>query len=133
MSTSMEMIAAKTITEVPRALAAGVVDMATGRLLAVETAQGHPQHGLESAATATAELFEGQDVRTIEQTWQGMRGAAARERYFEEIVVVSSQRIRIFARLAREEPTALVVVCRIDVDLGLALVKTRAVATREGA
>lgn len=122
-------IIAKTMAEVPRALAAGVVDMATGTLLAAETVDGQPHDGLDQAASAAAELLTGQDLAAVEQAWQRLLGAEIRPRCFEEIVVVSSHRVHIFARLEHERPAALVVVCRTDVDLSVALVKTRAVAT----
>jgi hypothetical protein len=128
---SVETIITKTMTEVPKALAAGVVDMATGMLLGVKTVDSHPQEVLDLVSGATKDLFEGDNVTTIENTFKRMRGVQSNERYFKEILVMSSNLVHIFARLKRYEPVVLVVVCRVDVNLGLALVKTRAITATE--
>lgn len=128
---SVETIITKTMTEVPKALAAGVVDMATGMLLAVKTVDSHPQEVLDLVASATRDLFEGDTVTTIENTFKRMRGVQTNERYFKEILVMSSNLLHIFARLKRYEPVVLVVVCRADVNLGMALVKTRSITATE--
>lgn len=126
---TVETILAKTMTEVPRALAAGVVDMTTGALLGFEAVDDHPREALAQVAGACGALFEGQDVAMLEGVLQQLRGARPRERYLTEIVVASTERVRIFARLGQHEPAVLVVECRTDVDMGLALVKTRAITT----
>jgi hypothetical protein len=105
--------------------------MATGMLLGVKTVDSHPQEVLDLVSGATKDLFEGDNVTTIENTFKRMRGVQSNERYFKEILVMSSNLVHIFARLKRYEPVVLVVVCRVDVNLGLALVKTRAITATE--
>lgn len=44
---SVETILTKTMKDVPKAIAAGVVDMSTGMLLGVKTVDSHPQEVLD--------------------------------------------------------------------------------------
>ena len=128
---SVETILAKTMNDVPKTVAAGVVDMSTGMLLGVKTIDSHPQEVLDLVSAATKDLFEGDNVTTIEETFKRVRGVQTGERYFKEMIVMSSNLVHIFARLKSMESVVLVVVCRTDMNLGLGLMKTRAIAGSE--
>lgn len=128
---SVDTILMKTMSEVPKAVAAGVVDMSTGMLLGVKTVDSHPQEVLDLVAAATKDLFEGDNVTTIENSFKRMRGVATSERYFKEIVVMSTNLVHIFARLKSMESVIAVVICRADANLGLALMKIRSISGSE--
>lgn len=128
---SVETILTKAMSEVPKAVAAGVVDMSTGMLLGVKTVDSHPQEVLDLVAGATKDLFQGDNVTNIEDTFKRIRGVGSSERYFKEILVISTNLLHIFARLKRLESAVVVVVCRIDTNIGLALMKMREVASNE--
>jgi hypothetical protein len=124
---SVETILVKTMADVPKAVAAGVVDMSTGMLLGVKTVDSHPHEVLDLVAAATKDLFEGDNVTAIENTFKRVRGVQTSERYFKEIMVMSTNLLHIFARLKRYEAAVVVVVCRADTNIGLALMKMRAI------
>lgn len=124
---SVETILIKTMKEVPKAIAAGVVDMSTGMLLGVKTIDSHPQEVLDLVAAATKDMFEGDNVTMIENTFKRARGVTTSERYFREIIVTSTNLLHIFARLKSMQSIVVVVICREDTNLGLALMKMRAV------
>lgn len=124
---SVETILVKTMAEVPKAVAAGVVDMSTGMLLGVKTVDSHPHEVLDLVAAATKDLFEGDNVTAIENTFKRVRGVQTTERYFKEIMVMSTNLLHIFARLKRFEAAVVVVVCRADTNIGLALMKMRGI------
>ncbi|MCA9650680.1 MAG: hypothetical protein H6712_19385 [Myxococcales bacterium] len=128
---SVESILTRTMNEVPKAVAVGVVDMGTGMLLGVKTVDSHPQEVLDLVAAATKDLFEGDNVTQIENTFKRVRGIKSDERYFKEIVVMSTNLVHIFARLRQHQDSVAVVVCRTDTNLGLALVKMRGVVASE--
>ncbi len=128
---SVETILVKSMAEIPKAVAAGVVDMATGMLLGVKTVDSHPGEVLDMVAAATKDLFEGDNVTNIENTFKRIRGVQTSERYFKEIMVMSTNLLHIFARLKRYESAVIVVVCRADTNIGLALMKMRGIAAAE--
>ncbi len=128
---SVETILVKTMAEVPKAVAAGVVDMSTGMLLGVKTVDSHPHEVLDLVAAATKDLFEGDNVTAIENTFKRVRGVQTNERYFKEIMVMSTNLLHIFARLKRYEASVVVVVCRADTNIGLALMKMRSICGSE--
>ena len=128
---SVDTILMKSMKDIPKAVAAGVVDMSTGMLLGVKTVDSHPQEVLDLVAAATKDLFEGDNVTTIEDTFKRMRGVNTNERYFKEIVVMSTNLLHIFARLRSMQSIILTVVCRADTNLGLALMKARAICAEE--
>lgn len=76
-------------------------------------------------------MFEGDNVTMIENTFKRVRGVQTAERYFKEIMVFSANMIHIFSRLPKNEATVTVVVCRADVNVGLALVKMRSIVATE--
>jgi len=115
-----------TRSTVPECVACGLVDMKTGMLLGIKTVDSHPQEVLDLVAAATGDLFQGQNVTAIEQTFKRMRGLKDDgHRYFQEIVVLSDNLIHVFQRCKRNEDLVLAVVCRISANLGMVLSKAR--------
>lgn len=128
---SVETILMKAMKEVPKAVAAGVVDMSTGMLLGVKTVDSHPQEVLDLVSAATKDLFEGDNVTNIEDAFKRMRGVQTTERYFKEIIVLSTNLVHVFSRLKSMQSIVVVVICRADTNLGLALMKTRGICTTD--
>jgi hypothetical protein len=128
---SVESTLAKTMSDVPKAVAAGIVDMGSGMLMGVKTVDEHPPEVLDLVSAATKDLFEGDNVTAIEDTFKRIRGVQTSQRYFQEIVVVSTNLVHVFARLKSNQAMVLVVVCRADTNLGLALMKMRGIASSE--
>lgn len=128
---SVDTILVQTMKDVPKAVAVGIVDMATGMLLGVKTVDSHPHEVLDLVAAATKDLFEGDNVTAIEETFKRVRGVDTNERYFQEIIVTSTNLLHVFARVKSMPQMVMVVVCRADANLGLVVMKTRAIASSE--
>lgn len=129
---SAESIVKDAIAIVPKAVAAGVVDMASGLMLSIKTVESHPQRVLDILAPATQELFEGELVTTIENLFKQARGVKTDERYFKEILISSTHLWHFFGRLKSNQRTVLVVVATADVNLGMLIVKCRQLTESEG-
>ncbi len=128
---SAETIIKRCVKEIPKCVAAGVVDLDTGMLLNVKTVDSHPQEVLDLVAAATRDLFEGDNVTTIERLFKRVRGIHNDDRYFQQILVMSTNLIHFFARLAHHSTTVVVAVCRKDANMGLILAKGKIIA-KEG-
>ena len=128
---SVDTILTKVMKEVPKTVAVGIVDMATGMLLGVKTVDSHPQEVLDLVSAATKDLFEGDNVTAIENVFKRSRGVETDERYFKEIIVMSTNLVHVFARLKSMQSMVVVAVCRADTNLGLALMKMRGICGSE--
>jgi len=123
---SLDAALAKSQTSVPECVAAGYVDMSTGMLLGVKTVDSHPQEVLDLVAAATADLFQGQSVTSIEKLFRKSRGHGEDgAHYFNEIVVFSDNLLHVFLRSIKYPDQASVFVCRGTVNIGMALTKSR--------
>ncbi|MEM8963751.1 MAG: hypothetical protein AAGD38_19870 [Acidobacteriota bacterium] len=116
--------------DVPKAVAAGVVDMNSGMMLGMNTVDSHPQAVLDLLAPATKEMFEGDMVLTIERLFKDARGVQSDERYFQEILVSSKNLWHYFSRLSNNPGIVFAVISRADVNLGLFVVKARGITER---
>lgn len=111
---------------VPECVAAGYVDMSTGMLLGAKTVDSHPQEILDLVAAATADLFQGQSVTSIEKLFRKSRGHAEDgHHYFKEIMVFSDNLIHLFQRSKKHPDQAVVFVCRATANIGMVLTKGR--------
>lgn len=119
------------LATVPKAVAAGVVDMASGLMLSIKTVESHPQRVLDILAPATQELFEGEMVTSIENLFKQARGVTSEERYFKEILISSTHLWHYFGRLKSNQRTVLCVVATADVNLGMLIVKCRLLTENE--
>lgn len=122
---SADAIVREALKEVPKAVAAGIVDMASGMMLSISTVDSHPQQVLDLLAPATKELFEGEIVMQIEKLFKKSRGVVSDERYFQEMLISSSHLWHYFGRLKSNSQTILCIVARGDVNMGLFLLKAR--------
>ena len=80
-------------------------------------------------AAATKDLFEGDTVMSIEDTFKKIRNDSTPLHYFKEIIVNSENLIHIFARIKSDPTIVLVVVTRIDANLGMVMTKARQVSS----
>jgi hypothetical protein len=117
---------AKAQQSIPECVAAGYVDMSTGMLLGVKTVDSHPQEVLDLVAAATADLFQGQSVTSIEKLFRKSRGQSEDgNHYFREIIVLSENLIHVFLRSKKKSDQAVVFVCRGSANIGMVLSKAR--------
>ncbi|AGZ44752.1 hypothetical protein AFR_32470 [Actinoplanes friuliensis DSM 7358] len=112
---------------VPDCVAAGLVDMSTGMLLAVDTLDDHPGEVLDLLAAATFDLFQGRNVVMIEDIFKARRGVTSDRHYFQEIVVNSDHLVHLFLRSAKNQDIVAVLVCRRDTKVGMLFAQARIV------
>lgn len=125
---SLDNVLQKVVTEVPECVASGYVDLSSGMLLGAKTVDSHPGEVLEVVAAATADLFQGSNVTTIEKMFKKARGVKDDgHHYFQEIIVNSDNLIHVFLRGKTNEEQVLTVVCRKSANLGMVLSKTRSI------
>jgi len=123
---SLEQALQKASNSVPECVAAGYVDMSTGMLLGVKPIDLHPQEVLDLVAAATADLFQGPTVVSIEKLFRKSRGQAEDgAHYFHEMLVFSENLLHVFMRCKKYPDHAVVFVCRKSVNVGMALAKAR--------
>ncbi|MEK7431946.1 MAG: hypothetical protein AABZ74_02340 [Cyanobacteriota bacterium] len=116
------------LKEVPKCVAVGFIDMDTSMVLAHKTTESHPQEVFDFLGAATKDLFEGENVITIEKIFKKSRGVKNDEKYFREIIILSKNLIHVFARLHSNERVISCVVCQGDANLGLVILKAKVLA-----
>lgn len=78
-------------------------------------------------AAATQDLFQGQNVVTIENMFKKARGLEMDDfHYFKEIIINSENLIHIFMRGKQNPQYVITFVCRLSANLGMVLTKARA-------
>jgi len=128
---SVDNVMKRAMKEIPKCVAAGIVDLDSGMLLNVKTVDSHPQEVLDLVAAATKDLYEGDNVTAIESAFKQIRGVRSDEHYFQQIMVLSTNLIHFFARMHHDQGIVLVAVCRKDANLGLVLAKAKSIALNE--
>lgn len=114
------------IASIPECVAGGYVDLSTGMLLGIKTVDSHPSEVMELLAAATADMFQGATVVTIENMFKKARGVEDGKHYFNEMIVNSDNLIHIFIRAKINQEHVVVFVCRKSANLGMVLTKSRA-------
>ena len=113
-------------SSIPECVAAGYVDMSTGMLLGAKTIDSHPAEVLDLVSAATADLFQGPTVVSIERLFRKARGQAEDgAHYFQELLVFSDNLLHVFMRCKNYSDHAVVFICRGNVNIGMALTKSR--------
>ncbi len=126
MADQLETSLQQAVSRVPECLAAGYVDLDSGMLLGIRTVDSHPSEVLDLLAAATAEMFQGSNVVTIEKMFKRARGVQDDGgHYFNEMIVNSDNLIHIFIRSKSNPQHVAGFVCRITANLGMALSKAR--------
>jgi len=119
-------------SEAPDCVAAGLVDMATGMLLAYETVDTHPNEVLDLLAGATLDLFQGRTVVMIEDIFKERRGVVSNQHYFQEVLVNSDNLTHLFIRMNSRQDIVAVAVCRKSVNVGMLFAQARRVVSQFG-
>jgi hypothetical protein len=123
---ALDTMLTKAQQSIPECVAAGYVDMSTGMLLGVKTVDSHPQEVLDLVAAATADLFQGQNVTSIERLFRKARGHGEDgNHYFKEIIVFSENLLHVFLRAKHKKDQACVFVTRASANIGMVLTKAR--------
>lgn len=123
---SLDAAIAKAMKDVPECVAGGYVDLSTGMLLGIKSVDSHPQEIMDILAAATADLFQGSNVVTIENLFKKARGVGADARhYFQEMIINSDNLVHVFVRAKGNEEHVACFVCRRNVNLGMAITKVR--------
>lgn len=118
----------KAVKTIPECVAGGYVDLTTGMLLGIKTVDSHPAEVMDILAAATADLFQGTNVVTIENLFKKARGTENDGRhYFQELIVLSENLVHVFSRCKSNEEHVACFVCRKSVNMGMALTKARSV------
>ena len=113
------------IATVPECLAAGYIDLNSGMLLGIKSVDSQPDDVVALLAAATADLYQGPNVRMIESIFKKARGLKDDgHHYFQEFIVNSDNLIHVFIRGKNEQQVACFV-CRKSTNLGMALTKAR--------
>ncbi len=113
------------ITSIPECLSAGYIDLSSGMLLGIRSVDSQPTEVVELLAAATADLYQGTNVRMIESMFKKSRGLKEDgHHYFQEIIINSDNLIHVFIRGKNEEQVACFV-CRKSANLGMAITKAR--------
>ncbi|QNP49315.1 hypothetical protein [Diaphorobacter aerolatus] len=123
---NIDAVVQKAVTSVPECVAAGFVDLSSGMVLSIKTVDSHPQEVFELLAAATADLFQGPNVQSIENVFRKARGLPENSdhHYFQEIIVNSDNLIHVFLRSKRQMQVACFV-CRKGANLGMVLTRAR--------
>jgi hypothetical protein len=116
----------RALTEVPTSVAAAIVDVASGKLLDLQTADGGPGQLIDLDA-GTRRAVDGDVVARIEEMYEHLRTAAAARPDLREMLLASTNLWCYFGRLESTPDAALAVVCRADADLGRVLDRCRAI------
>ncbi len=113
------------VSSIPECLAAGYIDLSSGMLLGIRSVDSQPTEVVELLAAATADLYQGSNVRMIESIFKKARGLKEDgHHYFQEFIINSDNLIHVFLRGKNEEHVACFV-CRRSANLGMALTKAR--------
>src|SRR5512135_1444462 len=113
------------IASIPECIAAGYIDLSSGMLLGIKSVDSQPAEVVELLAAATADLYQGTNVKMIESIFKKARGLQEDgHHYFQEIIINSDNLIHVFLRGKNEEQVACFV-CRKTANLGMALTKAR--------
>jgi len=127
---SLDKALQKAVADIPECLAAGYVDITTGMLLGIKTVDSHPSEIMDILAAATADLFQGANVTTIESLFKKARGVKNDgHHYFQEMLILSDNLLHVFARMKNNEEHVVCFVCRKSVNMGMALTKARSAMT----
>lgn len=110
----------------PDCEASGYVDMESGLLLGVHTADPHPQEVLDLFAAASMDLFQGANVVAMEKMFRasGVDGPGTK-RQFNEIIMFSDEHIHVFMRTRKFPDHIIFFVCRKSANPGIVLTRAR--------
>src|SRR5512141_3029085 len=125
MASNLDSALQTAIASVPECLAAGYIDLTSGMLLGIKSVDSQPNEVVELLAAATADLYQGTNVRMIESIFKKARGLKDDgHHYFQEFLINSDNLIHVFIRGKNEEHVSCFV-CRKSANMGMVLTKAR--------
>ncbi|MGJ5175355.1 hypothetical protein ACQR16_04390 [Bradyrhizobium oligotrophicum] len=115
------------MNQVPQCVAAGYIDLDTGMLLSAKMLNSLPQEVVDLFSAATADLFQGSNVTTLEGSFRRLRGTkgGGDDHYFQEIVVFSDNMIHLFLRCKKHSNHVLAFVTRKNANIGMVIARSR--------
>lgn len=122
---SLDQAVVDVVKNTPQCVAAGVVDVSTGMLIAIHTEGEYPSTMFDMLAAATGDMYQGENVTAIEQMFKNMRGEKGDHHYFKEFIATSDNLLHVFQRGKQNTNIVLVIVCQGSVNFGMALAKAR--------
>ena len=122
---SIESVLQKSMANIPECLASGVSDISTGMLLGVKTVDSHPAEVLELVAAATADLYQGTNVLSIENMFKKSRGVDSDEHYFQDMLITSANLTHVFLRSKSNPDHVATFVCRKSANMGMVMSKAK--------
>ncbi len=125
---SVDELLQKAVNEIPECLFGGYIDLNAGKVLALKVVGSHPNPrevmGLSVAATAI--LFQGDNVLSIEAIFKKFRGIEDEDlHYFKEMLFLSENLLQVFLRGETYSNHIVVFVCSNSVNQGIVLTKAR--------
>lgn len=126
MSYFLESQLSQALRTVPKAMAAGLLNLETRKLIDLKTTSSHPTEVFGHIAAASHDLYEGPNVRYVEEVFRRSRGEQdADQRYFQEILMFSTNLVHYLCRLPKRQHLVFGVATSVHVNVGLVLVKAR--------
>lgn len=103
---------------VPDCLAAGFVDLKTGTLMGVSS-------GANSRESSASELLEQAPVATLESLFKKPGTLGSDDGFFQEVLVLSGDLIRVYQRCQNDTDVVLMTICRGSANMGMVLDRSR--------
>lgn len=128
---SIDTILSTLMSDIPKCVAAGVVDLDSGMLLGIKTVDSHPSAVIDLLAPATKDLYEGDNVVAIENLFKKARGMKSNEHYFQQMIIYSTNLLHFFGRLKANPSIVVVAVTDAGANVGMVLAKAKAVVEDE--
>lgn len=121
----------RAIRDIPDCLATGMLDLDSGMLLGVQTAQTYSPELLERVAAVAGDLLQGKHVVAIDNMFHCVRGEQEPRHYFQDILVRSRHLTHYFGRIQSNQRILLIAVCRANANIGLVLTEGRTITRFE--
>ncbi len=114
-------------TSIPDCIAAGYIDIWSGKLLHMTSLDAHPSEITELLGPAATDLYLGPNLRMIESRFKSARGLKEDGyHFFEDVIVTTENWLHIFMRSNDEQHVACFV-CRRSTNLGMVLNRARSI------
>ncbi|MDR2871905.1 MAG: hypothetical protein LBV45_05180 [Xanthomonadaceae bacterium] len=118
------------LTNVPKAVAAGVIDIGTGTFLAIKSNNAHPQNVQDLVPATIKAIYEGQTASNFQKT----ESAPFEEHFVREALISARTHLYVSKRLEKQENIILVVAAEMDMSnaalFSLVLMKLRDIANQ---
>jgi len=129
MAKNLNQVLQDTVQDLQGALGLAVVDLSSGLLMGVHHIVPYfTQNYLDAVAAATVEMFEGKNVRRVEEMLCNMRGVPRTSSFINEMFF-STDRTNHYLISIKEKGAVIVLITSKDCNQGMAWSKIRSVTT----